>query len=92
MAKKVKEKPIYYKDKKGKYLELSDNFEYEMVVYQLFPSRTEIFDSKIKTVKAFQGVGGTELIEKGKDRFLKVITLMSAPLKYLEENKFKLQQ
>lgn len=91
MAKKVKIKPLLYKNKKGKYLELNENYEYEMIVYQLFPTRTELYESKVKTVKTFQGTGGTELIEKGNDKFLKVITLLSAPLKYLEENNFKLE-
>ena len=67
-------------------LEVSDNFEYEMIVYLMHSSGVSLADIQRKNVKKFNGFSKTEYIIIKDKRYMKCVDLMGAPLDFLKEH------
>lgn len=85
----------YYKNLEGYYhkdnifLGISKDFIYRMTVYKILANGVVLFDSKETSFKEFKKFEISSIIKKDNIDFLQVITLISAPLDFLNNNNFK---
>ena len=69
----------------------SNDFVYEMVIYQKLGNTYQIFDSQERTINKFTVLSAFRKELKNEEIFYIYTCLISAPLSFIEDNQFQLK-